>query len=335
MIKHATYSTLPEEIKCKLTEANVFFSGSYSDFVASCGETLYFLYDEERVIPVRYRRKLCFRWAVLSSEPFCLGETADKPLEQYLDEVMAYLKRELGVQWASSTASGFFADTPSHCKRIPFGSHVIDLTEEEDALWSHVHSKHRNVIRKAEKEGAEVRSGGMELLEDYLLLDRATWARSHGSSSGRAYYARQIEAMGPDIRVYMTYWNGVPQAGAIFYVSPAMCYYMYGASADSPLTGAANLLQWTAIRDMKAAGVRKFSFVGCRIGEDENSKYHGIQRFKERFGGTLETGYLFRAECKPFYYRLFCLALQLRTRSREPYRDAIDQELPKWTDIQK
>ena len=86
---------------------------------------------------------------------------------------------------------------------------------------------------------------------------------------------------------------------------------------------------------MKAAGVKKFSFVGCRINEDENSKYHGIQRFKERFGGTLEQGYLFRTVCSPFHYRLFGLAVQIRTRSWKPYRDAIDEELPKWQSIQK
>lgn len=334
-MQHATYGALPQALKLRLKEANVFFSQSYADFIAACGETLYFLFDEERVIPIRYRQKLCFRWAVFSSEPYCLTGAAEKPLEQYLDEVMTFLRDELNVQWATSTASGFFSDTPSRGSRIPFGSHVIDLTEGEDTLWGRVHSKHRNVIRKAEKEGVTVKSGGMELLDDYLLLDRATWARSQSASSGRAYYARQLETMGDSIRVYLAEWNGVPQAGAIFYVNPAMCYYMYGSSADRPLTGAANLLQWTAIRDMKAAGVKKFSFVGCRINEDENSKYHGIQRFKERFGGTLEQGYLFRTVCSPVHYRLFGLAVQIRTRSWKPYRDAIDEELPKWQSIQK
>jgi lipid II:glycine glycyltransferase (peptidoglycan interpeptide bridge formation enzyme) len=82
----------------------------------------------------------------------------------------------------------------------------------------------------------------------------------------------------------MAYKEGEPQAGAILCYNQAMCYYMH-ASRNHSFTGQRNLLQWRAMLDMKAAGVKKYSFVGCRINEDENSKYHGIQRFKERFGG--------------------------------------------------
>lgn len=329
-----TYHQLPLSVQARLNGANVYFSASYAAFVERCGEVLYFFTDDQRIMPIRFRRKMCFCWAVLASEPYLLRET-EKPLDRYLDDAVRAMKQQLGVQWLTSTAGGLFADTPHHCLRIPFGSHVIDLNQTEEELWGKIHSKHRNVIRKSEKENVEIRSGGMELLDDYLLLDEATWKRSHVAGSGREYYARQLETMGENIRVYVAYWNGEPQAGAIFHVNRAMCYYMYGASADAPVTGAANLLQWTAIRDMKAVGVQRFSFVGCRIDEDENSKYHGIQRFKERFGGTLETGYLFRVVCKPLFYRLFTLAVQLRSRSKEKYQDAIDQEIHKWRDIQK
>ena len=54
-MQHATYGALPQALKLRLKEANVFFSQSYADFIAACGETLYFLFDEERVIPIRYR----------------------------------------------------------------------------------------------------------------------------------------------------------------------------------------------------------------------------------------------------------------------------------------
>lgn len=333
-MKLRTYSQLPPEIQERLVNANVYFSPNYSSFVETCGETLYYLCDGERIQSIRFRQKLLFRWAIFSSEPYEI-KSPTKPLDQYLDEVVQTLEQELKVQWVSSTAGGLFSDSPHGCRRIPFGSHVIDLTQDEETLWSRVHSKHRNVIRKSEKEAVEIKSGGIELLDDYLVLDEATWKRSGQAGSGRAYYARQLETMGECIRVYLAYWKDIPQAGAIFHVNSAMCYYMYGASADAPVTGAANLLQWTAIRDMKAAGVRRFSFVGCRIDEDENSKYHGIQRFKERFGGTLERGWLFRKTCKPIYYKLYCLAVQIRTRSKEKYRDGIDQEIHKWMDVQK
>ena len=89
-----------------------------------------------------------------------------------------------------------------------------------------------------------------------------------------------------------------------------------------------NYLHWRAIRDFKQEGVKKYSFVGCRINEDIDSKCHGIQRFKERFGGTLFVGYMFKVILKPFKYKLFRL-LQ-RIKNGRWVKDVVDQEIEKW-----
>lgn len=319
----------------RLKNGNVFFTREYGDFVGNEGESLYIVVDEERCVPVRFRKKAIFRWAVLESEPLCFTEFPKKPLDTFLDEVMECLQKQLKVHWVHSTAAGLFPDTPQHCQRIPFGSHVIDLRQNEETLWACVHSKHRNVIRRAEREGIEIRCGGVELLDDYLQMDEETWKRSGQSGAGKHYYAQRLKALGEHAKLYVAFLNGIPQAGALYYANPAMCYYMYGASSDHSSLGAANLLQWTAVLQMKEQGVEKFSFVGCRINEDETSKYHGIQRFKERFGGKLEQGYLFRFMANPWMFHLYCRAVQLRLHLKGPYQDAIAQELHKWKDVQK
>ena len=327
---------LPQGIKDAMGRTNVFFSEEYADYLKSHGQKLIFAYDEERIIPIRIITKLIFKWGVMQSEPYMLTEYPQKSLEKYLDEVQAALGKRCGIQWIISAATAFFDDTPSkNCKRIPFGSHVIDLSCDEEYLWSKVHSKHRNVIRKSEKEEVTIKFGHIELLEDYLKIDAVTWERSGRSGNGHDYYARQINNMKDELEVCMAYHQGIPQAGAIIYYNSQMAYYMYGASADSPMTGAANLLQWEIIKRLKSKNVQSYSFVGCRINEDENSKYHGIQRFKERFGGTLMQGYIFRAENKPLMYKLFCLAMRYYTKSKTPYADVVDQEIHKWQDIQK
>ena len=132
----------------------------------------------------------------------------------------------------------------------------------------------------------------------------------------------------------MAYLDGEPQSGAFFYFNKQMCYYMYGANKNNPHNGSGNLLQWKAILDMKAAGVKRYSFVGCRINEDENSKYHGIQRFKERFGGELIQGFMFKMDFNPFMRKLFNLVVSLRSfvssHKYVPFKDVIDQEIHKW-----
>ena len=87
--------------------------------------------------------------------------------------------------------------------------------------------------------------------------------------------------------------------------------------------------------DMKEKGVKYFSFVGCRINEDENSKFHGIQRFKERFGGELKQGYLFKLDFNPFRHCLFNFLLAFRNLIKGNHKfviqkDIIDQEIHKW-----
>lgn len=335
-MKLITYEKIPTEIKEKMRYANVFFSEEYKEYMHFKGDKIVYATDYERIMPIRVRRKYIFTWTVLPSEPFLLVDKASKDLEEYLDEVIRLLeKRELSM-WTISAATAFFDDTPkNNCLRIPFGSHVVDLSLSEEELWSKVNSKHRNVIRKATKDGVEIKRGKLELLDDYIMLDEETWKRSNTSGQGRMYYLDQINCLKDNIIVYIAYYNNIPQAGAIFYYNSSFSYYMYGCSSDTCYTGSANLVLWKAMLDMKRCGVKKFSFVGCRIDEDEDSKYHGIQRFKERFGGELKRGYLFRVVSNRMFYKLFCKGMQMRSPTKKPYMDAIDEEINKWSHIQK
>lgn len=329
------YSTLPEQLRAELSDANVFFQPGFAEYVHQNNEELYLVYDDERIVPIRHRVKAIFNFGVFVSEPFMRVAEPKKTEGDFLNHAVKVLSKTLHVQWLNSTAGCFFYDTPKfNCKRIPFGSHVIDLSLTEEELFKKVHSKHRNVVRKAEKEGVVIKKGRDELIVDYAALERQTQERTGRRASGLAYYETQIKALGDNIIVYIAYKDAVPQAGGVFYYNQRMCYYMYGATAQGAFTGSANLLIWTAIRDMKALGVKEFSFVGCRINEDEGSKYSGIQMFKERFGGELRRGYMFRYENNPLMYHMFCKAMQLRTHSDRVYQDPIDEEIHKWRDIQ-
>lgn len=329
------YDNLDYGIGQKLQNANIFFQSEYADYVHALNEEVLYLYDDERVMVVRYRKHFVFRFAVLLSEPYELVTDPCRALQDFLDEALDTLSSATHIQWAQSTASGLFYDTPSHnCKRIPFGSHVVDLTLPIDELWKKVHSKHRNVIRNAEKREITVRHGGLELLEDYVLLELDTSRRTGRHPNGREYYKRQIETLRDVVEVYIAYDEDIPQAGAIFFYNMTRCYYMFGATGYQAVNGAANLLIWEAMLNMKSAKIKEFSFVGCRINEDSDSKYHGIQRFKERFGGELIQGYLFRYERFHLMYSLFCKAMQYKMHLKKPYSDPIDEEIHKWASIQ-
>lgn len=314
---------------------NVFYSESLLKGHKKGGEDSVFFYSEKFVVPVTISKRGIFKYAHICVEPAIIKD-GNETLKSFLDDVCCYLRDEVKVQWISETsAASLFKEAPSSSKSIPFGSHIINLENDVETLWSKVHSKHRNVIKKAEKEGVKIVKGTSdEILNDYHSIDIETWERSNVKVGSIDHLKKQVEALGDNIIFYMAYKDDVPQAGAIFYYNQTMCYYMHGASRNHSFTGSSNLLHWIAIQDMKAAGVKTYSFVGCRINEDENSKYHGIQRFKERFGGVLFVGKRFKVIFNPVMYNLYRLMVDIKMslgqRRLVRQKDTIDQEWHKW-----
>jgi len=327
-----TYEGLPKDIQQAMAQGNIFFSEEFSRYSMTTGSTVWYIYNNDYVLPLSISEKLMIKQGLFLSEPMGLhNRTDNEEIKVFLDKVMLLLHEE-SIAWVSTSAAALFKTYPSESQRIPFGSHIIDLTLPEEDLLMNMHSKHRNSVRRAERNGVEIVSGGKELIQDYLKADVDTWERSERNSYGGVFFERILDNMRNKSILYIAYKDGKPQAGACYFFNRKMCYYMYGASISNPEPGAANLLQWVAIQDMKKNGVEKFSFVGCRINEDEDSKYHGIQRFKERFGGTLDQGFMFKTILSPVKYRLFRRFYKIK--KGVDCTDAIDQEIRKWPELQ-
>lgn len=314
---------------------NVFLSYDYLKYQKSIGNDIWYFKEESMAIPVVILKRYFFRIAtfpveIISDKKFNLSEE-----REFLELVLQRLKIE-GIDWAMGTeASSIFPIYPNNSLWIPFGSYVVDLTLEEDELWKRVHSKHRNVIRKAKTEGVIIRECHIEDLQDYMYMDEQTWNRSGKKSLGTEFYKLILDNMKDHARCYIAYYNEKPQGGAIIYFGKDRAYYMYGVSLDRPVSGAMNFLQWNIILELKKEGIKEYSFVGCRINEDKKSKYHGIQQFKKRFGGELREGYLFKIIFKNWKYNLFCELIKIKNFSNKAADDIIDQEWNKWHKISK
>lgn len=314
---------------------NVFFKSERLLKSTDTRNSFKYLFSDEYIVPVIILKKGLFVYASFLTEPARYKEGSES-LVSFLNDVCEYLKNEKNVQWISETpASALFCEAPKGAKAIPFGSHIVNLQEDEDVLWSKMHSKHRNVIKKAEKEGVQIVKGNNDgLLQDYHKIDVETWERSNVKANGVSHLKKLRNAMEDNIVFYLAYKDGAPQAGAIFYYNKVMCYYMHGASSNHSFTGSSNLLHWKAMLDMKNEGVKRYSFVGARINEDEKSKYHGIQRFKERFGGELFVGKRFKVLFNPLMYHIYIMMVSLKVSIKQRrlviQRDSIDQEWHKW-----
>ncbi len=331
MIFIKKYSELEVEEIEKVQGKKVFLEENYYNYINSEGGDVWYAMDNNYILPIVISKKRGFYYASFPCETCVIENGKEKVQEvEFLDEVQKILKKN-GIAWTISSASALFDIYPSYSRRIPFGSHVIDLTKPEDEIWGRVHSKHRNSIRRAEKNDVKVKFGREELLKDYIILDNATWKRSGRKSYGNIFFKNILASLKNNTIIFVAYKDGLPQAGACIFYNKEMGYYMYGASADRPEAGSANYLQWEIIRYLKGEGVKSYSFVGCRINEDKDSKYHDIQRFKERFGGMLIQGYMFKTILSPWKYHVFCFAYRIKHGNL--FMDPIEQEISKWKEL--
>lgn len=283
--------------------------------------------DSNLFIPFRVRERFSFRELVFECDVDSFTENCPVSVEEkreFLQDAVLYAREVMKIDNIVQPPShAVFEVAPAGSTSVPFGSYRIDLSQSSDDIWNNVHSKHKNVIRKAEKSKVVVKSG-VEFFELAADLVSKTMQRSGLESH---YVSCLPEKLPGEIMAYICEHDGKLQGSAIFLFSKKSALYMWGGSVDNPFTGAVNFLHWNAILDFKRMGVKYYDFVGARINPVPGSKSEGLQRFKSRFGASLYLGFLWKYplswKCR-YYGFLKKGYLRLKNKSAE---DAIDQEL--------
>lgn len=251
-------------------------------------------------------RMVRFRVATLPVE----GELGLEEEETFLDSAVEYF-RSIGADIVIPAATNaIFRTCPHGAIRVPYGTYIIDLAQSEDVLWSHVHQKHRNVIRNAINRGVKIIDGKEQLDAVYSLI-RDTFKRSALRFMSREAFACLICGLDQNVRIFAAEYQGSIQGCAVIPFSNYSAYYVYGGSIPKPMTGATNLLQWEAIRFFRGLGVANYDFCGVRINPKKGSKQAGLKMFKERFGPRLLQGYMWKLRLSPLKSIIYSLAVRL------------------------
>jgi len=169
-------------------------------------------------------------------------------------------------------------------------SMLIDLTNDEDKIFSGFSSTTRNNIRNAIKAGVTCRSLdlGEESAKTYYSLHEGTYGRNEINPHPYEYFL-SLHTIMKDFYICMAAYDA--EGGILnmanFGIYKRMAFYSTAASTDeSQKTNAAKVLQWEAMREMKRRGVEAYG-----IGEvfpdakPEDGKLYGLSRFKSSFGG--------------------------------------------------
>jgi len=245
--------------------------------------------------------------------------------QNFLDKMVNFVKTKKLCDFIYKAQSNvIFSGCPKGSDCVEWGSYVVNLSLSEEDLLKNMHSKHRNVVRKAIKDGVVIKkSDDIELVQK-IIAD--TMKRQNVIHYPSLEYMQNLYKNIPDnLALFIAHKDGVVQGVALFVYDKVCSYYMYGGSIPKPHIGSLNLLHYEAMKYFKNLGLQKYDFVGARINFKKGSKYEGLDRFKNRFGGALNKGYSFRYIINPLKFKLFNILSKsyLKLKGYE-YIDPID-----------
>jgi len=302
-----------------------------SEYLKSLGCISYgWFVDEKFILPYIIEKKAIFKRMVFTTQAIPkIDDNIDDDDEKIFLEKVIEKAKEMCVDFIyQPRTTALFKSYPEGSIFAPFGTYVVDLELDEDQLLKSFHGKHRNAIKKAIKDGVIINSGESVISRCHSII-KDTMERQNRGFLNMSYLQLMSKNMKENVSFYVSEYLGEDQGCAIVVWSKnKSAYYLHGGSAGRPATGANNYLQWEIMLDMKAKGVKYYNFVGARINPKKGSKQEGMQRFKSRFGATLETGYLWKYPIKKYKYWLFktLVSLSATIKRNSQHYDIIDEE---------
>ena len=159
---------------------------------------------------------------------------------------------------------------------------AIDLSSE-DIIWGNIISKNRNMIRKAEKSGIEIRHGkDMGLFQDFKRIYNATMDKDHAEKYyyfGGAFYESIHHDLYDHYEMFYAVLNGEIIAMSIMlFANRQMHYHLSGSKAEYRNLAPTNLLLYKAALWGCQQGFKTFH-LGGGVGSGEDNLY----KFKAAF----------------------------------------------------
>jgi hypothetical protein len=263
------------------------------------------------VLPYTVIRKAGFRIVRFRLATVPLEGELDLSEEKaFLNNATEYL-RSTGVDMIMPGAnSAVFRTYPDGADAAPYGTLIKDLNQPEDALMKEIHSTFRYNIRRAIREGVQIKEGLKYLDTSYALVGD-TLKRSGQPFRKHDDFKRAVLSLDDHVRIFVAEREGVYQGCMVAPFSEHTAYTWYCGSLPEPVIGAMHLLHWEAICRFRQMGVKRFDFQGVRIDPEKGSKQEGILNFKRRFGGKLVQGYVWKYSFHPMKSAAYDVAIRL------------------------
>lgn len=158
--------------------------------------------------------------------------------------------------------------------------HGVDLTRDEEALWTGLSGSARQNVRKAQRNGVVVREErSLDAVHAFHRMHRHLRKSKYRLlAQPVAFFENLYEQFAPDDRltVLLAEVDGTPIAGIFFLEWQGTLYYKFNASTDQTLCPN-DLLAWEGIRMGRRRGLSRLDFGLSDI------RQPGLVRYKRKY----------------------------------------------------
>ncbi len=275
--------------------SNFLLSWEWGEFNEKKGRQIYRLgiYDNELVgICQVVKKKLFLNFNYLDIERGYLSFKDKQGIFNFLlSHIAENIKDKNTVFLRASLMEDVFKNgfvKPKILTRLhpPHQSAILDISQDEEYILSHMHPKMRYNIKKAIQKKVEVREIGFDDFYDLLLKT----SRRQGIKifpSDHYKNILSIKSRDLDVRLWGACIGSVVAAGIMnIYFGNCMFYLHGGMDYEYRKYFPSHLLHFEAIKEAHSRGYRFYDLWGIDI-SGENKLWKGITRFKMQFGDSI------------------------------------------------
>lgn len=284
-----------DDIVCTFPNYDVYYLSGYvkAFHIHGDGEPYLLYYEGQslRAIYVYMRRHTAIDGEYDSVTPYGYGgvlfdgDTSEANLKAFWKDYLDEMAKEHIVD-------NFVRYHPVLQNAVPMKpiSNVIDLGKtiamdlsSPELIWENIHSKNRNMIRKAEKNGIVIEHGqGIDLFDKFIEIYNATMDKDHAEEY---YYFKRLfyESIHNDLRnnyemFYAKLEDKIIAMSIMIFANGRMNYHLSGSDIEYRNLAPSNLLLYKAALWGCEQGFQTFH-LGGGVGSGEDNLY----KFKATF----------------------------------------------------
>ena len=308
-----------------------YLSGYVKAFLIHGDGDPYLLYYESadlRAIYVYMRRKTTIDGVFDSVTPYGYGGVLfeGNALEE---NKVAFWKEYLATMEQEHIVDNFVRYHPvlknagpmkSISKVIDLGKTIAFDLSSPELIWDNIIGKNRNMIRKAEKNGIEIRHGkDLALFSDFKRIYNATMDKDHAEQYyyfGDAFYESIHNDLHDNYEMFYAVLNGEIIAMSIMlFGNKQMHYHLSGSMIEYRNLAPSNLLLYQAALWGCEQGFKTFH-LGGGVGSGEDNLY----KFKAAFNKNSD--YQFSIDKQVFDQKKYDELVKIRKESDSNFNDS-------------